>query len=81
MGITAPSTKAARAALEANKVDGKALVVVDRDAEAVWKSFRNLDHVHVISVDQLNTYDVLVADYVIFDKETLVNAGVASDGK
>ena len=80
-GITAPSTKAARAALEANKVDGKALVVVDRDAEAVWKSFRNLDHVHVISVDQLNTYDVLVADYVIFDKETLVNAGVASDGK
>ncbi len=80
-GIEAPSTKAAKSVLDANKVEGKALVVVDRDAESVWKSLRNLDDVHVISVDQLNTYDVLVADYVIFDKETLVNAGVASDGK
>ncbi len=80
-GIEAPSTKAAKSILDANKVEGKALIVVDRDAESVWKSFRNLDDVHVISVDQLNTYDVLVADYLIFDKETLVSAGVASEGK
>ncbi|MBT8242078.1 MAG: 50S ribosomal protein L4 [Acidimicrobiia bacterium] len=80
-GIDSPSTKAAKALLDANKIDGRALVVVDRDAEAVWKSFRNLTDVHVISVDQLNTYDVLVADYLVFDKETLVASGAASGGK
>ena len=80
-GIEAPSTKAAKALLEANKVEGKALVVIDREAEAAWKSFRNLPNVHVIAVDQLNTYDVLVADYLVFDKDTLVNAGAATAGK
>ena len=53
----------------------------DREAEAAWKSFRNLPNVHVIAVDQLNTYDVLVADYLVFDKDTLVNAGAATAGK
>ncbi len=80
-GIDSPSTKAAKAVLAAHKVDGKALVVVDRGADAVWKSFRNLTDVHVISVDQLNTYDVLIADYLVFDKETLVASGAASEGK
>ncbi len=80
-GIDSPSTKQAKAVLAANKVEGKALVVIDRAADAVWKSFRNLTDVHVISVDQLNTYDVLVADYLVFDKETLVDAGAASAGK
>jgi large subunit ribosomal protein L4 len=80
-GIDSPSTKAAKAVLEANKIDGRVLVVVDRDADSVWKSFRNLTDVHVISVDQLNTYDVLVADYLVFDKETLIAAGAASAGK
>ncbi len=80
-GIDSPSTKAAKAVLDANKVEGKALVVIDRAAGDVWKSFRNLTDVHVISVDQLNTYDVLVADYLVFDKETLVTAGAASEGK
>lgn len=80
-GIDSPNTKAAKAVLDANKVQGKALVVVDRAAADVWKSFRNLTDVHVISVDQLNTYDVLVADYLVFDKDTLVTAGAASEGK
>ena len=80
-GIDSPNTKAAKAILEANKIDGKALVVVDRGEAAVWKSFRNLTDVHVISVDQLNTYDVLVADYLVFDKDTLVASGAASEGK
>lgn len=79
-GIDAPSTKAARALLDANNVTGRALVVADRQSDAVWKSFRNLPDAHVISVDQLNTYDVLVADYVLFDKDTLVSAGAASEG-
>jgi large subunit ribosomal protein L4 len=80
-GIDTPSTKAAKAVLEANKIDGRVLVVIDRAADAVWKSFRNITDVHVISVDQLNTYDVLVADYLVFDQETLIAAGAASAGK
>ncbi len=80
-GIDAPSTKAAKALLEANKIEGKALVVIDREADAAWKSFRNLPNVHVIAVDQLNTYDVLVADFLVFDKDTLVGAGAATAGK
>ncbi len=80
-GIDAPSSKSAQAVLTANKVEGKALVVIDRGAESVWKSFRNLTNVHVISVDQLNTYDVLCADYLVFDAETLVAAGAAEAKK
>ena len=36
-----------------------------------WKSFRNLPSVHVITPGELNTYDVLVSDYVVFSRETL----------
>ncbi len=80
-GIEAPSSKAAAALLVANKVEGRALVVIDRAADSVWKSFRNLNNVHVISVDQLNTFDVLCADYLVFDAETLVAAGAAEAKK
>ena len=36
-----------------------------------WKSFRNLGHVHILETAELNTYDVLVSDYVVFSKSTL----------
>ena len=50
----------------------RVLVVLDRDDEAAWKSFRNLaERVDLVSVDELNTYDVLVADRVIFTSATL----------
>jgi large subunit ribosomal protein L4 len=68
-----PSTKAARKAIEA--VTGAAavrvLVVVGRDDETSWLSLRNLPAVHLIAPDQLNTYDVLVNDAVVFTREAL----------
>ena len=39
--------------------------------EVVWKSLRNLGHVHICGVGELNAYDVLVADWVIFTPDTL----------
>ena len=67
----APSTKAASAALSALGVTGRALVVIDPTDTAANKSFRNLSDVHVISPGELNTYDVLVSDYVVFSELTL----------
>jgi large subunit ribosomal protein L4 len=68
-----PSTKAARTALTtvAGGADIRALVVVGRDDEVTWLSLRNLPTAHVIAPDQLNTYDVLVNDVVVFTQEAL----------
>ena len=73
-GFTAPKTKDAIAALKAvGVVDGeRVLLVLDRDDEIAWKSFRNLgERVGMVSAEELNTYDVLVADRVIFTSATL----------
>src|ERR1700704_278751 len=71
-GIDAPKTKDALAALETLKVSGKVLLVLGDDDEATWKSFRNLgDSVHCLFARELNAYDVLVSDYVVFTKDTL----------
>jgi large subunit ribosomal protein L4 len=61
-----PSTKAAVAALAAVSDRKHLLVVVERDDVLGWKSLSNVDRVHVIVPDQLNTYDVLCADDVVF---------------
>ena len=64
-----PSTKLARTAV-ANLVEArKALVVLVRGDELGQLSVRNLDGVHVLTVDQLNTYDVLVNDDVVFTRD------------
>jgi large subunit ribosomal protein L4 len=47
------------------------LVVLGRDDETSWLSLRNLPTVHLIAPDQLNTYDVLVNDAVVFTQEAL----------
>jgi large subunit ribosomal protein L4 len=73
-GFAAPKTKDAIAALRAVGVaDGeRVLVVLGRDDEIAWKSFRNLGvRVGLVSVEEINTYDVLVADRVIFTSATL----------
>jgi large subunit ribosomal protein L4 len=67
----APSTKQAKSVLSALGVEGRALVVLGREDVAAQKSFRNLPEVHMIAADQLNTYDVLVSDYVVFARHTL----------
>ncbi|MEQ0563036.1 50S ribosomal protein L4 [Amycolatopsis sp. NEAU-NG30] len=63
-----PSTKAAKAALAAVTAAKRVLVVLHRDDELSWVSLRNLPEVHLLWADQLNTYDVLVNDDVVFTK-------------
>ncbi len=70
-GFETPSTKAAIAALKDLDVAGKVLVVTGRNEDLVWKSMRNLKSVHLLMADQLNTYDVLVNDYVVFTEEAV----------
>src|SRR5215207_1508382 len=67
----APSTKAALAALNAATSSRKVLVVLDRDDVVSWKSLRNVQSVHLIDAGQLNTYDVLISDDVVFSKAAL----------
>jgi large subunit ribosomal protein L4 len=64
-----PSTKAARVALAALTESRRTLVVLGRFEEQDWLSVRNLANVHPIAPDQLNTYDVLVNDDVVFTKD------------
>ncbi|MGI3779593.1 MAG: 50S ribosomal protein L4 [Janthinobacterium lividum] len=66
-----PSTKRALAALAAVTTTDKVLVVLRRDDELAWVSLRNAVTVHVIAVDQLNAYDILVADEVVFTASSL----------
>lgn len=63
-----PRTKDAAAALRKVTERKHVLVILERADEAAWKSLRNLPEVHVIAVDQLNTYDVMVSDDVVFTK-------------
>ena len=63
-----PNTKAAVAVLDAI-TEGAArniLVVTTAEDELTWKSLRNVPYVHLLSQDQLNTYDVLDSDYLVF---------------
>ncbi len=61
----------ALAALATLGVQGRSLVVAERDDENTWKSFANLPEVHVLSPGELNAYDVLVCDYIVFTRATL----------
>ncbi len=70
---TTPSTKAARAAIATVVGDTgtRVLAVIGREDVASQLSLRNLPTVHLIAPDQLNTYDVLVNDVVLFTSEAL----------
>jgi large subunit ribosomal protein L4 len=70
-GFDAPKTKDAMAALSALGAEGRVLVVLRPEDRNAWLSFRNLPEVHVLSAGELNTFDVLVSDFVVFSKETL----------
>ncbi len=70
-GLDTPSTKGAIAALAANGVEGRVLAVLRPEDEAIWKSLRNLDNVHICGVGELNAYDVLVSDWIVFTPDTL----------
>jgi len=64
----APSTKSAAAVLAELTAVKNVLVVIEHDDAITLKSVRNLRYVHVISFDQLNAYDVLVSDDIVFTK-------------
>jgi large subunit ribosomal protein L4 len=69
--INVPSTKAAAAHLRAVVDSRHVLVVAERRDELTWKSLRNVPEVHLIAPGQLNTYDVLVSDDVVFTEGAL----------
>jgi large subunit ribosomal protein L4 len=56
------------------------LVVLDRSDDLSYKSLRNLQNVHVLPVDQLNAYDILLSDDLVFTKAAL-DAYIAGPGK
>jgi large subunit ribosomal protein L4 len=66
-----PSTKAAISALSALGLEGNVLIAIDRGDDVSALSLRNVPDVHLIYVDQLNTYDVLVSDQVLFTSAAL----------
>ena len=75
-----PSTKSAKAFLATLSEHKHVLVVIGRSDEVGALSARNLPGVHVLSPDQLNTYDVLKADDVVFSVEAL-NAYISANSK
>ena len=66
-----PSTKSALALLNKVSSERSALVVVSREDDLSVLSLRNAAEAHVLYIDQLNTYDVLVADDVVFTESAL----------
>jgi large subunit ribosomal protein L4 len=69
--FTGPKTKDAVAALKALELDGKVLVVVGPDDDAAYRSFRNLPDVQLVLRAELNAYDVLCNDWIVFTESTL----------
>ena len=76
--FASPKTKDAKNALNSIGAEGKVLLVVDDADINAWKSFRNLNNTHVISPTQLNVFDVLSHDMVVFTKENLPTSSADS---
>jgi large subunit ribosomal protein L4 len=70
-----PSTKTAVAVLNqaVGAADRKVLAVIHREDEVSWKSLKNVRTVRVLTEDQLNTYDVLASDHVVFTEQALAS--------
>ncbi|KGM14562.1 50S ribosomal protein L4 [Cellulomonas bogoriensis] len=66
-----PSTRTALATIDALTTRRHVLVVLERGDELTWKSLRNAERAHLLFADQLNTYDVLVSDDVVFTRGAL----------
>jgi large subunit ribosomal protein L4 len=79
LAFEVPRTKDAIAVLDGLGVsDRRVLLVLAGRDDNVAKSFRNLGLVHLLTVDQLNTYDVLVSDVVVFQREALDYLGTGT---
>ncbi|MEO8329111.1 MAG: 50S ribosomal protein L4 [Candidatus Nanopelagicales bacterium] len=66
-----PSTKKVAAIIDGLSERRHVLIVLERENDVAWKSLRNVPRYHLVAPDQLNTYDVLVSDDVIFTKDSL----------
>ena len=75
--MAAPSTKAAIATLKSLGITGRALLVMSSDNVTAWKSYRNLGAIQCIDAAELNTYDVLCNEWIVFSSETLPGSGQA----
>jgi large subunit ribosomal protein L4 len=73
-GLDAPKTKDAAAAIAALGIEGRLLVVLDREDTNAALSFRNLPDVQIIHTGELNAYDVLCNDYIVFTQSSLETA-------
>ncbi|MBB3116668.1 50S ribosomal protein L4 [Corynebacterium bovis] len=76
-----PSTKAARTFIERLTDRKSVLLVLGREDVTGWKSANNLPNVHILASDQLNTYDVLNADDVVFSVEALTTFIAAAEAR
>jgi large subunit ribosomal protein L4 len=73
---SAPKTKDAITSLAALGLEGKVLLVLGREDSTALRSFRNLTHVKTIDAGELNAYDVLNCDWLLFTDATLPSAKV-----
>jgi len=73
-GFDGPKTKDAKAALAALGVSGRSLVVIDSWESPVALSFRNLPEVQLIKAGELNAYDILCNDWIVFEQGQLPTA-------
>jgi large subunit ribosomal protein L4 len=73
-----PKTKLGKAALSALGLDGQILLVIDRDDETAIRVFRNLPEVQLLLRSELNAYDVLCNDWIVFTRTNLPAAAAAS---
>jgi large subunit ribosomal protein L4 len=74
--FTTPSTKEAAALLSTLALEGRVLIVVAPDDELTIKCFRNLPDAQLMLTTELNTYDVLCCDWIVFSEATLPGAVV-----
>lgn len=70
-GYETPKTKEAIAFLNGAGIDGSVLLVLGDEDETEFLAFRNVPRVHIVHESELNTFDVLRHDYVVFTQETL----------
>lgn len=71
LAFNEPKTRDAAALLSALGNTGRVLIVLADLDQSTMKSFRNIERAHVLVIDQLNTHDIVVSDYVVFDEAAL----------
>ena len=78
-GFDSPSTKEGVKTLAALGIEGRVLIVLGAGDEAAAMSFRNIPEVQLIAVQELNAYDVLCNDHILFTSATLPSAAAPSE--